>query len=179
VSQEPSDRDLVARANQGDAAALEELYRRHRDWVVGLAWRFTGNEDDALDILQETFTYFFQQFPGFQLTGAMRSYLFPVVKHRCISLFRKRKKVVSLETARERGVEAAVELRWEPATGDYARLLQRLPEQQREVVQLRFGLGFKLNEIAEALDIALGTVKSRLHNALKSLRISLEEEESS
>lgn len=173
VSQEPSDRELVARANQGDAAALEELYRRHRDWVVALAWRFTGSQDDALDVLQETFAGFFGQFPGFALTGQLRSYLYPVVKHRCISLFRQRKKVVSLEAARERGLEAAVELRWEPATGDFARLLERLPEEQREVVRLRFGLGFKLHEIAESMDVALGTVKSRLHNALKSLRKSL------
>jgi len=44
------DRELVRRANAGDPRALDELYRRHRDWVVGLAYRFTGDHDDALDV---------------------------------------------------------------------------------------------------------------------------------
>jgi RNA polymerase sigma-70 factor (ECF subfamily) len=49
------DEELVERMNGGDAEAFEVLYRRYRDWVHRLAWRFTGNQEDALDVLQETF----------------------------------------------------------------------------------------------------------------------------
>ena len=49
------DEELLQRANGGDPDAFEALYRRHRDWVHRLAWRFTGNQQDALDVLQETF----------------------------------------------------------------------------------------------------------------------------
>lgn len=167
---EHDDRELVDRANRGEARALEALYSNHKQWVVALAWRFTGNREDALDILQETFSYFFDQFPGFELRSSLRSYLYPVVKHRSISLIRKRRKVVSLENWQAQGGEPE-ELSWQPEPpGEFSRLVADLPQQQREVVQLRFQLGLKLNEIAEAMDLALGTVKSRLHNALKTLQ---------
>ncbi len=52
-----SDQTLIELCNQGDAAAFEVLYYRYRDWVLRLACRFTGNSTDALDCLQETFTY--------------------------------------------------------------------------------------------------------------------------
>ena len=52
-----SDRELVELVNLGDSAAFEELYRRHRDWVYRLAWRFTRDHQDAQDVLQETFLY--------------------------------------------------------------------------------------------------------------------------
>ncbi|MBN2360124.1 MAG: RNA polymerase sigma factor [Deltaproteobacteria bacterium] len=167
----PSDeRELVARANQGDAAAFEELYRRHRDWVVGLAWRFVGNRDDALDVLQETFAALFDRFPGFALTSSLRGYLYPVVKHRCISLLRKRRRVVAIDEARTARGDLAGELAWQPdPPGEFAEIISALPAEQREVVRLRFALDLKLEEIAQALAIPTGTVKSRLHNALKVL----------
>src|SRR5688572_22496750 len=63
-----SDLELIAAINSGDEGSFEVLYRRYREWVVRLAYRFTGNEDLALDVLQETFLYFLQKFPGFVLT---------------------------------------------------------------------------------------------------------------
>jgi DNA-directed RNA polymerase specialized sigma24 family protein len=64
-----NDQELIAAANAGDATAFEVLYFRYRDWVVGLAFRFTGDRDLALDVLQETFLYFLRKFPGFNLTS--------------------------------------------------------------------------------------------------------------
>ncbi|UCC97066.1 MAG: hypothetical protein JSW66_14615, partial [Phycisphaerales bacterium] len=57
-----SDRQLIESANQGDPDAFGALYLRYRDWVYRLAWRFTGNREDALDVLQETFTYVLGKF---------------------------------------------------------------------------------------------------------------------
>lgn len=56
-AESPGDAELVAAINQGDHAAFETLYRRHRDWTVNLAFRFTGDEALALDVMQETFLY--------------------------------------------------------------------------------------------------------------------------
>jgi len=70
-----SDQELIELVNEGDADAFEALYRRYRDWVYHLAWRFTGNQQDALDVLQETFTYLLGKFPGFSLTASM-TYLY-------------------------------------------------------------------------------------------------------
>lgn len=166
------ERELIARANRGDRAALEQLYRAHREWVTALAFRFTGSRDDALDVLQETFAYFFGKFPGFTLTSSLRSFLYPAVKHGCIGVLRRRQNVVDLETYRQEG-KLHPRLQWLPISetrGDLERLVATLPDGQREVVWLRYGLDFRLDEIAETLAIPVGTVKSRLHNALRSLR---------
>ena len=167
----PEEQQLIARANRGDREALEQLYRQHRDWVTGLALRFTGSRDDAVDVLQETFTYLYAKFPGFKLTSSMRSFLYPVVKHHSISVLRRRRGVVDLEGCR--AGDGTPRLQWlavSHSTGDLERMVARLPEGQREVVWLRFGLDFRLAEIAETLAIPVGTVKSRLHNALLALR---------
>jgi len=62
-----SDQELIELVNQGNPDAFEVLYRRYRDWVYRLAWRFTGNEQDALDVLQETFTYLLGNSPALSL----------------------------------------------------------------------------------------------------------------
>lgn len=164
----PTDQELVSRGNRGDEAALAELYRRHRDWVVALARRFTGSDADALDVLQETFAYLFRKFPGFVLTTNLRGFLFPVVRNNAYTVLRKRRKVVALDEARE---QEAGQSPWQPTgSSDFERLVAALPEGHRDVVMLRFAVGCRLEEIAELLAIPVGTVKSRLHNALKSLR---------
>lgn len=76
-----SDEALVAALNAGDTSAFDAVYYRYRDWVVRLAYRFTANNEDALDELQETFAYLFRKFPGFVLTARMTTFLYPVVKN--------------------------------------------------------------------------------------------------
>jgi len=166
-----NDRFLVDRCNAGDVQAFEALYEAHRQWVYSIAVRFTGNREDALDVLQESFAYLFRQFPGFHLTSTIRAFFYPVVKHRSISIVRKRRNVIDLDTVREKGMEANIGLVWEPEMpGDFERLIKSLSLAQQEVVRLRFVLDMRLHEIADALHIPLGTVKSRLHTALKMLR---------
>jgi RNA polymerase sigma-70 factor (ECF subfamily) len=106
--------------------------------------------------------------------------LYPVVKHKSISVLRRRKKLVDLQAFREGKPQD--DLAWQPAEPGGVglnRLVSQLPEGHREVVWLRFGLDFRLEEIAQALEIPLGTVKSRLHNALKLLRTSLGQDQAS
>ena len=83
---ERSDQELVAGANGGDAAAFETLYRRYRDWVVGLAYRYTRDRELALDVLQETFVYVLGKFPGFELRSEMKTFLYPTVRHLSVAL---------------------------------------------------------------------------------------------
>jgi len=92
-----SDEALVDAANQGEAAAFEALYYRHRDWVVRLAWRFTADREDALDVLQETFAYFAKKFPGFRLRAKVTTFLYPVVRNLSMNIRRKRRRFVSDE----------------------------------------------------------------------------------
>jgi len=92
-----SDQELIELVNQGDPDAFEALYRRYRDWVFSLAWRFTGNQQDALDVLQETFTYLLGKFPAFALTASMTTFLYPVVKHLSIAVRSKSRRFTSDE----------------------------------------------------------------------------------
>src|ERR1039457_4211601 len=80
-----TDQQLIAAINAGDATAFEVLYFRHRDWVVNLACRLTGNEDLALDVMQETFLYLLRKFPGFRLTANLTTSLYPAVRHLAIA----------------------------------------------------------------------------------------------
>src|SRR6266550_1903243 len=93
-----SDLQLIAAINAGDAAAFEVLYFRHRDWVVSLACRFTGSEDLAWDVMQETFLYFLRKFPGFRLTANLKTFFYPAVKNLSIAARRKAQKYQSGET---------------------------------------------------------------------------------
>jgi RNA polymerase sigma-70 factor (ECF subfamily) len=158
-----SDPELVDALNRGDLCAFDSIYSRHRDWVVRLAYRFTRSHDDALDVLQETFAYLARRFPGFRLTASLTTYLYPIVKNLSISILRKRRPTVQIDESSlsAPAVDSPVEL---------AAVLRVLPEQAREVLVMRFVDGLELKEIAQALSVPLGTVKSRLHNALHALR---------
>lgn len=166
----PTDRELIAAAKTGDALAMETLYLRHRDWAYRNAYGVLGNAEDAQDVVQDVFQKFFRKIETFELRAKFTTYLYPVIRNRCIDRIRRRKPTTELVTdvlsptlrdeRRER--EAVIEM------------VIGLPEKQQDVVILRFAEGLQLDEIAERLDIAIGTVKSRLHHALVALRTQIE-----
>lgn len=160
-----SDQQLVAAANAGDAAAFDALYHRHKNWVVSLATRFTGDPDQALDVLQETFIYLLSKFPGFKLTSRLTTFLYPAVKNISIGFRRKSARFIGGDAGLDQ-TPAATPVR----ASELTTVVAGLPEIQQEVVLMRFVDGLSLEEIATALSIPLGTVKSRLHNALNTLR---------
>lgn len=167
-----TDEALVAAVNACDPEAFEVLYCRHRDWVANLAYRFTGDRQLALDVLQDTFLYFLKKFPGFRLTCQLRSFLYPAVRHLSITAQRKARRCQSDGTDLT-DLEAAAPSEAAARPGDredLAAALAGLSEEHRETLLLRFVDGLSLKEISDALEIPLGTVKSRLHHALAVLR---------
>jgi len=163
------EKELVAAANRGDASAFEELYRSHRRWVLRLALRHTGREEDALDVLQEAFVYLLGKLPGLELSGRLTTLLYPVVVHASAAARRRSGRFRSDEEALE-GARASAEGPGPGGREDLVRVLRGLPEAQREVLLLRFSDGLSLEEVATALDLPVGTVKSRIHYALAALR---------
>jgi len=164
-----SEKELIELVNEGDPDAFEVLYRRYRDWVYHLAWRFTGNQQDALDVLQETFTYLLGKFPGFALTASMTTFLYPVVKHLSIAVRNKSHRFTSDEEILSE-LPAPASKETDRCRSELATVLTVLPDEQREVLLMRFVDDMTLQEIATALNIPIGTVKSRLHHALQRLR---------
>jgi RNA polymerase sigma-70 factor (ECF subfamily) len=156
-----SDEELVRRYRDGDEAAFEALYERHHAWVAALALRFLGDRDAALDVLQDAFAYLVRKRPALELTARFRTFLYPVVKHLALSRAEQARRRRPL--ADDRPAPAADAAPIDP-------LLDGLSDVQKEVVQMRFTDGLELQEIADALGVPLGTVKSRLHGALEILR---------
>jgi RNA polymerase sigma-70 factor, ECF subfamily len=168
-----SDDELVEAGNRGEKEAFEALYQRYREWVFGVARRFCGNQDDACDVLQETFFYFFNKFPGFELRAQLKTFLYPVAKH--LALNRSKRTAQSVPLTPEFDQMPAEATRDEQAERrELLELVLVLPEAQREVVMLRFADDLDLSEIAEVLKIPVGTVKSRLHQTLARLKEHLE-----
>lgn len=168
MSDARSDAELVEAGNRGDSAALGELYRRHRDWAASLAYRFTGEREAALDVMQEAFVYWFSRFPGFELRAKVTTFLYPVIRNGALAARRKKRPGGAGEVELE--MFAAPE-----ASGGssvpVSEAVSRLPAGQREVLLMRAVDEMSVSEIALALGIPEGTVKSRLHHAIGALRM--------
>ncbi len=164
-----SDQQLIESINKGDSDAFETLYHRYRDWVHNLAWRITGNQQDALDVLQETFTYLLEKFPGFHLTASMPSFLYPAVKHLSLNAIRKKGRFVSQQDSCME-LPASEHGDMNSSRAELAAVLANLPIEQREILLMKFVDDMTMTEIAEAFGESLSTIKSRLYRALETLR---------
>lgn len=171
-----SDEALVDICNHGDAraaaAAFEALYLRHKDFVLRVALRFAPDIDTALDVLQDTFVQLLRRFPpagdGVTLRARLTTLLYPIAKNTAITAARKTGRFPVADDITPEDVPAP------PGRdeGDLHKALATLPPGPREALTLRFVDGLSLNEIAQALSIPEGTVKSRLHGGIANLKAS-------
>ncbi|MEZ6234276.1 MAG: sigma-70 family RNA polymerase sigma factor [Phycisphaerales bacterium] len=177
-----SDAELVRAINRGPPgaeAAFEALYRRHRDWALRVARRLGAAGVDPADLVQEAFITLLGQFPGFQLRAKLTTFLYPVLRNRALAAGRKRRALrLGGDAAEEQqrfaaGAGAGRDEGGEGVAPAYASLreaVEELPEAQREVLLMRLVDQMDVREVALALGVPEGTVKSRLHHALASLR---------
>jgi len=164
------DTELVDRANRGDVAALGELYRRYQRFVFGLAVRQLGHPDDAMDVLQDTFVNLFARFPGFELKASLASFLHPVVDHLCRDRRAREQARIDIDEVYETEPSLSTT---DSSDDDVARLLSRLAPAQRELLTMCFIGDLSLSQLAEAFDVPIGTIKSRMHRAIVALREKL------
>jgi len=156
--------------------ALEHLYDTYHRVAMGLAYRLLRNRLDAEDIVQEAFLAVWRTRNTFDArTGSVRTWLLSVVRHRAIDLLRTHKRrpednlddVPSLADDSDSALLATTNLERERILC----LLDQLTPQQRRVLELVYYGGLSQTEIAELLQLPLGTVKSRIRLALDRLRI--------
>ena len=171
-----SDRELVGLCNRGGrreaVEAFGSLYRRHRDYVMRVSLRLCPDTEIAADTLQETFLYLLRKFPptgeGLVLTARLRSLLYPVARNLTLTALRQRHRAKpdpDLEPDRLPDPRTV-----DPHHENLERIMSRLSARHREVLLLRYVDDMRLKEIAEALELPVGTVKSRLHSAVRELR---------
>jgi RNA polymerase sigma-70 factor (ECF subfamily) len=180
--------ELVRRARQGDRGARDELVFRHRRQVYFLALQLLGNQDDALDVSQDAMLRFFSNLHRFDAERPVRPWLFRIVRNLALDLFRRRKvrqteslDAVDEEDGERKGIDPAdpaVDLDRDLLQSQLRRrlfaALNQLTPMQREIVVLRDYQDLSYQEIAEMLEIPLGTVMSRLHGARQRLRLLVE-----
>ncbi|MBX3381108.1 MAG: sigma-70 family RNA polymerase sigma factor [Phycisphaeraceae bacterium] len=159
---------LVGLASRGDEEAFLALYRRHRSFVVSVARRYTRDESEALDVLQDTFAYLVKKLPTLRLTSKLSTFLYPAVRNIALTI-RRKDRMVALSPTHDTAGKASTA---SPEIGPrpIEKVVVDLPEGQREVLLLRFVNDLSLREIAAVLSIPIGTVKSRLHQAIATLR---------
>ncbi|MDB5076002.1 MAG: sigma-70 family polymerase sigma factor [Chloroflexi bacterium] len=181
VAGEPSDENLVARLRNKDTEAFAALYDRHSRLAFGLAYRMLGEPSAAEDVVQEAFLSLWRQAETFKPDrSAARTWLLSIVHHRAIDRLRRvGSREVSdgaLEGMPERAddsidVEHEVGVSLEAAQVRQA--LGTLPLEQQQAIELAYFGGFSHSEIAQKLDVPIGTVKGRLRIGLQKMRLSL------
>jgi RNA polymerase sigma-70 factor (ECF subfamily) len=169
-----SDEELMAAVARGDERALGALVDRHAGRIHAHLVRVCGSRDDADDLLQETWVRVARGARTYRSERPVRPWLYGIASHLASDLRRRR-------AVRARaGAEAAADpppRALGPLDGLALReRLARLPDRLREVVWLRYYAGLDEAEMAEALAIPRGTVKSRLHGAMRLLRQGWEDE---
>ncbi len=166
---EPDDDALVAEARTGSAAAMERLYRRHRDRIMTFAYRMTGDRSLAEDVFQNTFVYFYEHLEQYAPQGRLSAYLFRIARSLALDALKAGRRDGRLR-ARVEPVETPVE-ETDPAPADRAqKALLELPPNLREVVTLRLFEGLEYSKIAEITGTSEATARSRMRYALDALR---------
>lgn len=184
---EGDERDLVRRCLARDERAYRELVRTYQGPVVNLAWRITGNADDAAEVAQETFVRVLRSLHTYDPERPFRSWLFKIASNLALDLIRRRKRrPIGFEDLSDEDGPAieAVDLgpppdegmRKEWAEERFAALVAAMPEHYRAILHLRYREELSYEEIAATLGMPLGTVKVRLHRAHEALRKKLNPE---
>ena len=167
--------DLVCRAQSGEEAAFEELIRRHQQRVFGLVNGILRRRDDVEDVVQQVFLKVFVSLKRFDQRSAFSTWLYKISVNECWDYLRKRKvrpltyeaDLSEDQVSRLDGVASADKPPEDPSQRAEARdllerMLERLPEEDQQLLMLKEVEGFSVQELAEMLNLNVNTVKVRL-----------------
>jgi RNA polymerase sigma-70 factor (ECF subfamily) len=181
------EQELVSRAGQGDQEAFAALVQANQNRIYSLALRMTGSPEDGADLAQEAFLRAWRSLPSFQGESSFSTWLYRLATNLCIDFLRREKRrsavaaAVSLDDSGDAAPTQVSDPRFTPE-GELERRelraavdrgLARLSDDHRQVLVLRELEGLSYAEIAQALGVEEGTVKSRLARARLALRNTL------
>lgn len=183
-----SDEQLVLKLQAGDKAAFEQIYWRYKDRIIGIVYGIVRNREDAYELTQEVFVRIYQHIDKYQPGTSFSTWAFRIANNLAIDKYRRKKTAAETEfdtefqvnytngegvlnppigLTPERACECA-ELR-----DQIAAALDTLSEKQRAAITLCDIDGLSYKEIADVLNIQIGTVMSRLHYARINLQAAL------
>jgi RNA polymerase sigma-70 factor (ECF subfamily) len=170
-----TERALVELAQHGDEEAFASLARMAGDRLMAVAFRILRDVDRAEDAVQQTIVSAWRELPALRDPDRFGGWLYKMLVHACYTEMRRARRLTA----------AVAVLSLDPPPGQdgilsvddrdqLERAFRRLPPDQRAAFVLHHHLGMRQAEIAETLDVPLGTVKSRLHYATATLRAAIE-----
>jgi RNA polymerase sigma-70 factor (ECF subfamily) len=172
------ERQLVRLAQSGEEAAFEELIRRHQQRVFGLVSGILRRREDVEDVVQQVFLKVFVSLKRFDQRAAFSTWLYKISVNECWDYLRKKKVrplVYEADLSEEQvsRLDGVVSADQPPASSSdraeardlLERMMEKLPEQDRELLVLKEVEGFSVQELAEILDLNVNTVKVRLFRA--------------
>jgi RNA polymerase sigma-70 factor (ECF subfamily) len=178
-----SDDEWMLLARSGRPGAFDALVRRYQVRAVSVAYRYLGQRELAKDVAQNTFLEILRRLDEYQPHGRFPGYFHRILLNQCRMAARSRRirmrfqdRLVQADADDAEGALPDEQILARERQRRVDRALLKLSEKLRAVVVLQFSGGLSQAEIAEALDIKLGTVKSRVSAALVALREELEEE---
>lgn len=169
---------LVARIKGGEREAFSELVGLYQKKIFIFAYGFFPNREDALEIVQETFMRVFEKIADFHQDYSLSGWIYRLTHNICIDYYRKFAKKNALENnfadipekhlAVADNCQAVLESRQMSAAID--RAAENLSLKQKSVFTLKYSQGMKLQQVAEIMDVSLGTVKTLHYRALRKIR---------
>ncbi len=187
ASQAQIDRELIKQVKKGSQEAFEELVTKYETKVLNLAMRYTRNQEDAEEVLQDVFSTIHRKIHLFQGKSAFSSWMYRIVVNAAFMKLRKRRqdKSIPMEdlspTVRQQYLDGdpiqtnfTDEFTFTRELREILRgAIEKLPEQYRSVFVLRDVNGLSNQEVAEVLELSIPAVKSRLHRSRLMLRKKL------
>jgi RNA polymerase sigma-70 factor, ECF subfamily len=178
-----ADEEVMQLVQQGDPRAFELLYDRHGGAAFSLAYRMVGDRVTAEDISQEAFLSIWRSRLRYQAErGSVRTWVLGVVHHRTIDALRRnlvhdrrRASAEGIEERQEAPERTDVEVARREEARQVRSAIDALPEDQSQVIELAYFGGFTHSQIAEMLEMPIGTVKGRMRLGLEKLRRQLSE----
>jgi len=185
----PTDEALILGCQRGDEASFDQLFERYRSKLFTFIWRYVRHREAAEDIFQETFVRVFARAGTYRRRAKVSTWMYTIAANLCRDELKRRKRhgTISLDEPRagegpgeawslalamadetsENPRESAEETEHRAALW---RAVDALPDELRVTLELQTVHGLKYREVAKILGIPLGTVQSRIHNAVKLLR---------
>lgn len=185
MTQFAEDLILIERSQKGDRGAFDELVRRHERRAYQYAYRLTTNQEEAADVVSDAFIRVYGALHNFKGNSAFSTWLYRIITNCFLDLKKKdrTRQHLSLDQSILGSGEQEMERQIEdegPGPADEAersergraldRAVDKLPEYQRAMIVMYHAEGLAYEEIAEALDLPIGTVKSRLNRARLQMR---------
>ena len=179
---EQNEQKLIARASGGDPAAFNQLMAMHEKRMYAVALRMFANREDAQDCLQEAMLRVYRAIGSFKGQSSFSTWVYRITMNTCLDEMRRKKNrpSTSLDNLLDQG--------WSPSDGGnapersaiqtetrkmLAGAIRELPEDMRSAIVLRDVQGYSYDEIAQMLDVNVGTIKSRISRGREKLREKL------